>query len=391
MQQFPLKLGKSLETRKEQDAFRSFKLTEGLVDFSSNDYLGFSRKKEIFERALQILEEKGIKFNGAGGSRLLTGNHQLYVDAEEKIASFHKVPAALIFNSGYDTNIGFFSAVPQRGDVIFYDELVHASIRDGIRMNAAEAFKYRHNDLEDLQEKCLRLQKRHSGEVFIVTESVFSMDGDSPDLQTLAKFAEAHNFFLVVDEAHSTGVTGKNGKGLAEELRIENLIFARIITFGKAFGAHGAAILGSQKLKDYLVNFARSLIYTTALPPHSVATILAAYEYFEEKGISEIEKLQGKIKFFISEVKMQELEPYFQASPSAIHCCIIPGNKRVKLVAKQLQKEGFDVRPILSPTVAAGKERLRFCLHSFNSEAEIKSVLSLLSKEIKGVKKGKNG
>ncbi|NJW52956.1 aminotransferase class I/II-fold pyridoxal phosphate-dependent enzyme [Salinimicrobium oceani] len=373
----PLKVVKSLEKRKTAGSFRELKFSKDAVDFSSNDYLGFARNKEIYRRAGEILEEQGVLFNGAGGSRLLTGNHELYPLAEITVAEYHKAEAALIFNSGYDANIGFFSAVPGRGDVIFFDELIHASIRDGIHLSQAKAFKFRHNDLDDLREKISRLKNDIFGEVYIVTESIFSMDGDTPPLVSFANFATENSFHLVVDEAHAAGV---HGPGLIAEAELEEQVFARLITFGKAMGVHGAAILGSGTLKSFLVNFARSLIYSTALPPHSVASVLAAYEQLKTNGSVEREKLQANIKYFKAEVSKKGFQKQFLESDSAIQACVVSGNSEVKAIAGKLQEEKFDVRPILSPTVPAGQERLRICLHSYNSEDEIGQLIKLITR-----------
>jgi len=203
------------------------------------------------------------------------------------------------------------------------------------------------------------------------------MDGDAPDLLLLASFCQDHGYHLVVDEAHAIGIFGENGVGLVQELGIEHQVFARIITFGKAMGCHGAAILGAKCLKQYLINFARSFIYTTALSPHSIATIQAAYSLLQ--NTSEIKKLTENIKFFCTSSENLSLTPNFIESNSAIHCCLIPGNQHVKKVADQLQQKGYDVKPILHPTVPKGEERLRFCLHSFNSKEEISKVLELLA------------
>ncbi|MFD0977469.1 aminotransferase class I/II-fold pyridoxal phosphate-dependent enzyme [Salinimicrobium gaetbulicola] len=383
MKKFPLKLDKSLQFRKEQKAFRELSGQKNLVDFSSNDYLGLAKNNQIFENAHRILVENDILKNGGTGSRLLSGNHALYGLAEEKLKYFFNSEAALIYNSGYDANLGFFSSVPQRNDIVFYDELSHASIRDGINLGKAKAYKFFHNDHEDLEQKIIRIKKTSiDAIIYIVTEAVFSMDGDMPDLRQLAEISEKYGCFLVVDEAHSVGVIGETGKGLVEELGVSDHVFARLVTFGKALGAHGAAILGSRKLKDYLINFSRSLIYTTSLPPHSVATILAAIQFLETDGVLEILKLQNNIQHFNSELEKRDLEPLFIKGNSAIYSCVVPGNEKVKQVAFNLQLEGFDVKPILSPTVPEGKERLRFCLHSFNSEEELNSTLTVLKKEI---------
>jgi 8-amino-7-oxononanoate synthase len=383
MNAFPENLLFKLETRKQNNAFRELRLQNNLVDFSSNDYLGFAKSETIFEQTHQLLIDKNIKTNGASGSRLLSGNHSLYQETEEYIAHFHQSESALIFNSGYDANVGFFSSVPQRNDIILYDELCHASIRDGIQLSNAKSFKFNHNDFVNLELRIKNYKLRITNqEIYIVTESVFSMDGDAPNLEELATISKKHNCFLVVDEAHALGVFGNpeisGGEGLVQNLNLQNKIFARIMTFGKGLGCHGATILGSQDLKDYLVNFSRSFIYTTGLSPHSVATIFTAYQHLSKEKIA-LEKLKNNIIHFNQTKTQLGLKQLFVYSKSAIQSAIIPGNEKVKTIAKLLQEEGFDVKPILSPTVPEGQERLRFCLHSFNSEKEITDVLQLLT------------
>ena len=377
MKQFPKSLQQKLQQREANNALRKLSSPNDLIDFASNDYIGFAQNETIFHQTHQLLLDKNIKVNGATGSRLLSGNHALYQDAEAHIAKFHNTDAALIFNSGYDANVGFFSAVPQRNDIILYDELCHASIRDGIQMSNAKAYKFQHNDFEDL-EKIIQRCHTEPVEVYIVTESVFSMDGDCPDLEKLVQLLEKYSGNLVLDEAHALGVFGEQGEGLIQSFGLQDKIFARIMTFGKGLGCHGAAVLGSQELKSYLVNFARSFIYTTGLSPHSVASILVAYQHLEKEK-STLEKLKNNSIHFNQEKMRLGLKPLFVYSKSAIQCAIIPGNERVKSIANQLQKNGFDVKPILSPTVPEGQERLRFCLHSYNSEKEISNCLELLA------------
>ena len=384
----PKKLQKRIEDRKEKNSFRRLGVPSTLVDFSSNDYLGFSKSNTIFTRTAEVLKAENLETNGATGSRLLSGNHPLYEIAEDKVAQFHTIESALLFNSGFDANLGFFGAVPQRGDIILYDELCHASIRDGIKMSNAKAYKFRHNDLNALialtkkkLPSTLRgdasRQRGYGAEVYIVTESVFSMDGDSPDLVSLTQFCTSNGYHLVVDEAHALGIFGNKGEGLVQQLGLEKQVFARLVTFGKALGCHGAAILGSQDLKEYLINFARSLIYTTALSPHSVATICAAYEMLE--NMSAQNQLKSNIAILRNKISEYLLNDFFIESQSAIHSCIIPGNDRVKTISNLLKKDGFNVKPILSPSVPVGEERLRVCVHSFNTAAEIGDLMSAIS------------
>lgn len=376
MNPFPKKLLSKLEKRRSENNFRELSLAPGkTVDFFSNDYLGFSRNKELKKRKDRICKQYAVQKEGSTGARLLSGNTKLAMAAEKLVAKFHKGQNALLFNSGYDANVGLLSAVPLRGDLVLYDELCHASIIDGMRMSFAENFKFRHNDTAHLE----RLLQRHAGSVFpsgedmrhiyVVTESVFSMDGDHAPLKEIVALCKKHKAHLIVDEAHATGVFGKQGRGLCSELKIESDCFARVYTFGKAMGVHGAAVVGNKALMDYLVNFARSFIYTTALPEASIASIIAAYSILPKS--KEVKALQDNIKLFnkLSVNTTNKIRSY-----SSIHCFLTPGNEYAVKTAGLLRKKGFEVRAIKSPTVKEGSERLRVCLHAFNSKSEIEKL-----------------
>jgi len=378
MKRIPGSLRQKMDSRLQNAAMRQLSTPNNLIDFSSNDYIGFAKSVRIFNSAHQLLNDRNLQVNGATGSRLISGNYPLYEETENHIACFHHSEAALLFNSGYDANVGFFSCVPQKGDFIIYDELCHASIRDGIQLSHAKSYKFSHNDYEDLQRLIERF-KTENATIYIATESVFSMDGDAPELEKLAAIAHKSDCYLVVDEAHALGVFGDQGEGLIQQLQLQDSVFARIITFGKGLGCHGAAILGSAELNAYLVNFARSFIYTTGLPPHSIATVLTAYQHLETEKDA-LQNLRSNIVFFNQQKKLLGIQPLFVRSKSAIQSAIIPGNEKVKHIASQLQQNGFDVKAILSPTVPQGQERLRFCVHSYNTETEILEVLTLLSR-----------
>ena len=380
MKKFPKSVHQKLQLREQNNALRQLPVNNHLIDFSSNDYLGFAQSESIFDQTHQYLLDNNIKINGATGSRLISGNHKLYSITEDFIAQFHQSESALIFNSGYDANVGFFSCVPQRNEIILYDELCHASIRDGIQLSQAKSFKFNHNDFEHLEKLIQKptTDNQQPTTIYVVTESVFSMDGDSPNLEQLVQLSEKYNCFLVVDEAHAVGVFGDVGEGLIQYQGLQDKVFARIMTFGKGLGCHGAAILGSSELKNYLVKFARSFIYTTGLSPHSVATIFIAYQHLQSEKET-INQLKSNTQLF-NQYKIQlGLKPLFVCSKSAIQCAIIPGNEKVKTIATQLQQHGFNVKAILSPTVPEGQERLRFCLHSYNSEPQISEVLKTLA------------
>lgn len=369
----PKKLKEKLDQRHANNALRELPVQHSLIDFSSNDYLGFAKSEAIFDKTHQYLSENGFKINGSSGSRLLSGNHSLYETLEIELANNHNSASALILNSGYSANLGFLGAIGQRNDIILYDELVHHSIRAGIKNSYAKSYKFKHNNLRHLEERLNQVTTEDTT-VYVVTESVFSMDGDSPKLEALVSLCKSHNAYVIIDEAHALGVFNM---GLVQAACLEKEVFARVITFGKALGCHGAVVLGSEDLKHYLVNFSASFIYTTALPPHSLAAIKMAYKTL--KTTNEVEKLQDNIAYFKSKIEALHLQNRFIESVSAIQCCIVSGNNKVKHLSQQLQNKGFNIKPILSPTVPEHQERLRFCLHSYNSKDEISQVLELLA------------
>jgi 8-amino-7-oxononanoate synthase len=355
-------LQKKLNERRADHSLRHLRLPDGKWDFCSNDYLGIVRNHLLKVR-------QGPLASGSGGSRLLAGNYLLAEKVEKQIAVFHQAENALLFNSGYDANTGLLSCIPQKGDTILYDHLCHASIRDGIRLSFANAFSFAHNDLEDLQKKAAN----KTGTLFIVTESVFSMDGDLCPLEELVSIAQELNAHLIIDEAHATGIVGAKGEGLVQDLQLQNHVFARIHTFGKACGCHGAAVLGSNALRDYLVNFARSFVFSTSLPEHSVAFIESSYEIFPA-----MHKERSHLQQLVQQFRLATMRYEKLLSGTPIQAVIIPGNEAVRAVAEQLQREGFDVRPILYPTVPKGKERLRIVLHAFNTQEELDQLTTLL-------------
>jgi 8-amino-7-oxononanoate synthase len=359
-------LEKKLKERSEANALRTLTVTKGKKDFCSNDYLGIVKNKLLEEAVKENLS------HGSTGSRLLSGNYSLIEETENLIADFHEAGAGLIFNSGYDANLGLLSCVPQKGDVIIYDQLSHASIRDGIRLSFASSFSFLHNDMVDLEKK-LSAQENSLQNIFVVTESVFSMDGDMAPLEEIDSLCTKYNASLVVDEAHATGVIGEKGEGLVQHSGIKNC-FARVHTFGKACGCHGAVVLGSARLKKYLINFARPFVYSTALSPASVHAIKTSYKIFPFLD-KEREHLNNLITIFNKSV----LKYPVLKSVSPIQVVIVPGNDEVKQLAVYLQKNNFDVRPILYPTVPKGKERLRIVFHAFNTIGEVEELISLLT------------
>lgn len=360
-------LDKKLSERRQNNAYRSLIVTGDKTDFCSNDYLGIVKNKLI---------EQSIQTNlshGSSGSRLLSGNYKLIEETENFIANFHEATAGLIFNSGFDANTGLLSSVPQKGDVIIYDQLSHASIRDGIRLSFASSFSFLHNDVNDLEKKITMSIPLHQN-IFVVTESVFSMDGDMAPLIEISKLCEKYNAGLIVDEAHATGIIGEKGEGLVQQLHLHQKCFARIHTFGKACGCHGAIVLGSAQLKNCLINFSRQFIYSTSLPPSATAAIAASYNIFPS-----LKNERNHLNNLISSFKKGKLKHSSLNSETPIQVVIIPGNEEVKKVAISLQENKLDVRAILYPTVPKGKERLRIVFHAFNTMEETENLINLLS------------
>lgn len=369
---FPEKLQDKLAKRVGDNSLRVLTNQSALVDFSSNDYLGFAQSMDIYKQAHEYIMSHKLVINGSTGSRLISGNHEIHALLEEYLKKIHQSDASLVFNSGYDANLGLFSSLLQRNDTVIFDKLCHASIRDGIKLSPAKSTGFNHNCLTHLEKKLIKHNKSNTGnELYIVTESVFSMDGDSPDLIRLCRLSDKYNAKLIIDEAHALGV---HGYGLIQKHGLIDSVFARVITFGKALGCHGAVVLGSTKLRDYLINFARSFIYTTALSPHSVAIILHAYKKLASFSAASLDE---NIITFKNKTKQLKLDHIFINSHSAIHSCIISENNQVKSIAEKMQQK-YNVKAILAPTVPVGQERLRFCLHSDNTTDQINHVLELL-------------
>lgn len=374
MGQDPSNISKALQNRSHEGLLRSLTHPTNGIDFISNDYLGFSKLGLVAKKAKELFPEE-LQVTGSGGSRLISGQTNFIDITEKKIATFHHANAALIFNSGYDANLGLLSSVPQKNDLVLTDELIHASLIDGVRLSYAKHYKFKHNSIEHLQE----LLNRHGASfenIYVVVESVYSMDGDeAPLAEITAIIREYSNVFLIVDEAHAIGVFGKNGRGLCDELKLEKDCFARIYTYGKAMGCHGAAIVGSMDLRNYLINFARSFIYTTALPSHSIANISAAYDLLIDN--SQHDQLQNNIGYFVENIKHHFA---FIPSRSAIQCLLLNDRKRAEELEFVLRSKNILCKAVKSPTVKEGSERIRFCLHAFNSKSEIDELIYNLNK-----------
>ncbi|KAI7780076.1 aminotransferase class I and II [Diaporthe eres] len=384
----------------------------GTVDFSSNDYLSLSTNPDIRQAFLNLLSQEGYSSHpgpvepstspppqlGSRGSRLLDGNHPFADSLEALIAAHHNSPSALLFTSGFDANVGLFSCAPQPGDLIVYDELIHASVHDGMRLSrvpAARRLPFRHNSANGLREMLGELAGREGGvsegraNVFVAVEAVYSMDGDLAPLREIVdvihEVLPRGNGYLIVDEAHATGVFGQRGRGLCSELGVEDKVFARVVTFGKAVGSQGAVVLCSKIAREYLINYARTLIYTTAMSFPSLASIRASYD-FMISGRTEalVRHLQHLIRLthrllsgIVSTLAEDPSAPAILAlSPlgDSISPIIPVFTPQPRSLASHCQAQGLMVRPIVAPTVPHGTERVRVCLHAGNTEWEVEKL-----------------
>ncbi|MDQ3071717.1 MAG: pyridoxal phosphate-dependent aminotransferase family protein [Bacteroidota bacterium] len=354
-----------LDERKSKNLYRSLIIAENKIDFCSNDYLGFAKS------ALLKLTIKDELNTGSTGSRLISGNSVEAEKAEDIVARFHHAEAALIFNCGYMANIGLFSSIAGKGDNFIIDQYAHASIIDGIRLSHANRYKFRHNDMIDLEQKLTHAK----GNKFVAVESLYSMGGDEAPLQLIAEICKKHDAYLIVDEAHATGIMGENGEGLVNKYKLQSKVFACIYTFGKALGLHGAAVTGSAALKNYLINFARPFIYSTALPPQLYHQIERAYQLLPQTNRQHLIEL---INYFRNSIENTRNYSFID-SHSQIQGILIGDNAGAKVLSEHLLGKGIHAKAILSPTVPAGTERVRICLHTYNTCGQI----DLLLKEIK--------
>lgn len=342
-------------------------------DFSSNDYLGLARSPYLREIAQAALDN-GMA-HGAGGSRLLGGNHPEHEALEAFAATHYSADAALFFSSGYAANLALFSTLPQTGDLVLYDELIHASSHDGMKLGRAETQSFRHNDLNHLTDRIAAYrQARGSGTIWIAVESLYSMDGDQAPLAELSDIASANDAVLVIDEAHSVGVFGKGGIGLSSALgRQDNIIVLR--TCGKALGVEGGLITMPHVLRDFFINRARAFIFSTAPSPLTAHLVHKAIEY-----IAQYPELQTRLHDHIG-VAEQLLGSLCPASRSGsqIFPVIFGDDKAAVQIAASLQKAGFDVRAIRPPTVPSGTARLRLSLTLNVSRGDIAALADALT------------
>ncbi|RMX74553.1 hypothetical protein D0869_12478 [Hortaea werneckii] len=400
-------ISRTLDKRRSQSTIRQL-TTSGpnSVDFSSNDFLSLASNAGLRELFLEELQ-RGPVATGSGGSRLLDGNSTYAENLERQIAAFHRAPAGLLCNSGFDANVGLFSCLPQPGDVIVHDELIHASVHDGMRLSRAEKCIYfAHNDMTALRrllrsllrDEAIRVGQKN---VFVAVETIYSMDGDIAPLVEIVRLMKetftAGNGHLIVDEAHSTGCFGPKGRGIVSELGLEGEVAVKLHTFGKALACNGAILLCSPLIREYLINYARPLIYTTFMSYPALAAIRASYQYLEE-GKTEI--LAADLKMLIDALhsRLLALQEKLDFGSEAVQDedCARPGellrvsrecpqspifsvlSAEPKSLAAHCQRSGFMVRGIVPPTVPAGAERIRICLHAGNTVPQIENLVECI-------------
>lgn len=376
-------LGEFLKKRKESGLLRTLRPVSyrqagrirvagrEYIDFSSNDYLGLSGHPLLAAAGKNALDEFGAS---SSGSRLLSGDLELHHQLEEKVAKFKNKEAALIFNSGYQANLGIISSLFGKGDCIFSDRLNHASIIDGIALSGAKSFRFQHNDCAHL-ESLLKEERAKFAKALIITESVFSMDGDICPLNDLVKLKEKYNCMIFIDEAHSTGIFGKNGSGIAELEGLEEKVDFIMGTFSKALGSFGAYLATSQEVVDYLINTSRSFIYSTALPPAVIASNIASIELIKDEPWRRVELL-GSARYLRESLVKRGFKVL---GGSQIIPVVIGDNDSTVELAARLREAGYWVLPIRPPTVPAGQARLRFSLTVHHTKELLERLINDIS------------
>lgn len=336
-------------------------------DFASNDYLGLAQSPELAHAAREALD-RGVPV-GSGGSRLLRGHHEEHDLLEAEAAAFFGSESALYFSSGYAANSTIISTLPQRGDVVIHDELVHASTREGLKLSRADKVAARHNDLNHLEELARAWRHRRSyGRLWFVVESLYSMDGDQAPLVDLAIIAKRFDAFIIIDEAHATGIFGPEGRGLSNALQgQENVVVLR--TCGKALGCEGALVCAPAVVRQFLINRGRQFIYSTAPSPLSAALVRASLKLVQQQTYR-----RERLWEHTSVAQSVFMKMGLPVSGSQIQPIIIGDDAKTMAIAGELQSEGFDVRGIRPPTVPTGTSRLRISITLNVAAEDIKAL-----------------
>jgi 8-amino-7-oxononanoate synthase len=341
------------------------------IDFGSNDYLSLKENDNWISFLEKEVAQESI-FKSSGSSRLIRGNSLVKEEFEAFFAEFYKSQSALFFSSGYSANLGIFSSIAGKGDTILYDSLIHASIRDGVRLSYSNSYSFRHNDIEDLEAKI----KKAKGNIFVAIESLYSMDGDWAPIVEVVELCEKYGARLIVDEAHSTGIRGDGGRGLVAELGLEERVYIRLMTFGKAVSCSGAVVLCSSELREFFINFSRSFIYTTAPSEFIMAKAKASIQFIDQNP-DLVNQLEKNINYF-SDLLIDDF-PYLENHSSPIFPILFSNRiNELKAFENKLKDQSIFIKSILSPTVPKGEERLRISLQANHSFKE----LNFLSKEL---------
>lgn len=360
------RLDSELRSLEAKERKRTLRPAEG-IDFTSNDYLALTHSSELRSRVIAELSKGKIPL-GSGGSRLLRGNHEWHEEAEAYFATWQGTEASLFFTSGYAANMAVLTAIPTRRDVIIYDTFVHASIKEGIHASFATKRTFEHNSIESLVSALDA--SAGADAVFVVVESLYSMDGDEAPLDKLARLSRERGFALIVDEAHATGLFGGEGRGLIDERGVRSDVFASVHPCGKALAGAGAFVCGSDTVKSYLLNRARTMIFTTALPP------IVAYTLTQGIEILRHEPARIRRVFEHAAYVRERLTPALKRwtvypGRSPIIPLVVGMDAESVAVAEELHARGMDVRPIRPPTVAEGSARFRLTVNSEHTKAEL--------------------
>lgn len=354
-----------------QGLYRSVSVKSDVIDFASNDYLGYSQRPEIIAASKAALDSYGA---GGRSSPLICGYSSVHQALEEAIASFLGTESALVINAGFAANHLLLSSVFERGDTVLHDRLNHASLLDGSMDSGAKIQRFRHNDLSALEKRLGRFERGPSA---VVVEGVYSMDGDQAPLREISDLLNAKQTPLIVDDAHGIGVVGPQGRGSVIAAGVApSHVFAQVVTFGKALGSFGAAIAGSASLINYLRNFGRGYIYSTAIPASQCAATLAAIRLLE-RGDDAPLRLAANVRCFKRLAQSHGIE--VSASDGPIQPLVVGSTEGVMQAAKRLAEHKLLVGAVRAPTVAAGSERLRISLSAAHSEAQIGALVTSLA------------
>lgn len=344
-------------------------------DFSSNDYLGLAGHPELVAASNRMTESCGTS---SSASRLMSGDLEIHHELEEETARFKGKEAALIFNSGYQANLGIINSLCGAGDGIFSDRLNHASIVDGILLSGARFFRFRHNDMDHL-EFLLKNHRHKFKKALIITETIFSMDGDRPPLSALVELKDKYKALLMVDEAHATGIFGEKGSGVVEEEGLIDSVEIIMGTFGKALGSFGAYVASSRRLIEYLVNTSRSFIYSTALPPSVIGANIAALRLVREAPHRRKDLLDNAC-YFRESLKDNDIE--IRGSSQIVPIIVGESDSAIK-ASQRLEDRGFWVVPVRVPTVPTGEARLRISITFHHSKEVLSKLLEAIDEVLK--------